>query len=130
MTDIAITRILIMDDDEMVRETAGKVLSHLGFTVSYARDGAEAIAAYEQARAKGRRFDAVIMDLTIPGGMGGKEAVKRLRELDPTVKTIVSSGYSDDPVMANYAEYGFDGVVSKPYTIHKLRDTLRKILAS
>ncbi len=121
--------ILFMDDDEMVRETAGKVLTHLGFTVSFARDGAEAIAAYEQARAEGRRFDAVIMDLTIPGGMGGKEAVKRLRELDPTVKAIVSSGYSDDPVMANFAEYGFDGVVSKPYTIHKLGDTLRKVLA-
>ena len=121
--------ILIMDDDEMVRETAGKVLAHLGYTAFYARDGAEAIAAYEQARAEGRPFDAVIMDLTIPGGMGGKEAVKRLRELDPSVKAIVSSGYSDDPVMANYAEYGFNGVVSKPYTIHKLGETIRKALA-
>jgi two-component system cell cycle sensor histidine kinase/response regulator CckA len=121
--------ILFMDDDEMVRDIAGKVLVRLGYTVSYSRDGVEAIAAYEQARDEGRRFDAVIMDLTIPGGMGGKEAVKRLREIDPLVKAIVSSGYSDDPVMANYAEYGFSGVVSKPYTIHKLGETLRKVLA-
>ncbi|HSQ78021.1 MAG TPA: ATP-binding protein, partial [Nitrospirota bacterium] len=121
--------ILFMDDDEMVRDTAGKILTRLGYTIVYARDGAEAIAAYEQARAEGRHFDAVVMDLTIPGGMGGKEAMKRLRELDPSVKAIVSSGYSDDPVMANYAEYGFDGVVSKPYTIQKLGESLRKVLA-
>lgn len=121
--------ILFMDDDEMVRDTAGKILTRLGYTVSFARDGAEAIAAYEQARAEERPFDAVIMDLTIPGGMGGKEAVKRLREIDPSVKTIVSSGYSDDPVMADYAEYGFSGVVSKPYTIGKLGEIIRKVLA-
>ncbi len=121
--------ILFMDDDEMVRDTAGRILTRLGYTVFYARDGAEAITAYEQARAEGRPFDVVIMDLTIPGGMGGKEAVKRLREIDPSVKAIVSSGYSDDPVMANYADYGFNSVVSKPYTIHKLGDTIRKVLA-
>jgi PAS domain S-box-containing protein len=121
--------ILIMDDDEMVRDAAGQVLTRLGYTVAYARDGAEAITAYEQARAAGRPFDAVIMDLTIPGGMGGKDAVKRLREIDPAVKAIVSSGYSNDPVMAHYAEYGFNGVVSKPYTIKKLNDAIQKVLS-
>jgi PAS domain S-box-containing protein len=121
--------ILIMDDDEMVRDAAGQVLIRLGYTVAYACDGAEAITAYEQARAAGRPFDAVIMDLTIPGGMGGKDAVKRLREIDPAVKAIVSSGYSNDPVMAHYAEYGFNGVVSKPYTIKKLNDAIQKVLS-
>jgi PAS domain S-box-containing protein len=122
-------KILIMDDEEMVRDVAGKVLTRLGYDVAYACDGAEAIAAYEQALAEGRPFDAVIMDLTIPGGMGGKDAVKRLREIDPALKAIVSSGYSNDPVMAHYAEYGFNGVVSKPYTIKQLSDTIQKVLA-
>jgi PAS domain S-box-containing protein len=122
-------KILIMDDEAMVRDVAGKVLTRLGYDVAYACDGAEAIAAYERALAEGRPFDAVIMDLTIPGGMGGKDAVKRLREIDPALKAIVSSGYSNDPVMAHYAEYGFNGVVSKPYTIKQLSDTIQKVLA-
>jgi two-component system cell cycle sensor histidine kinase/response regulator CckA len=123
------SRILIMDDEDMVRDIAGQILTRLGFEVSYARDGAEAIELYVQARSAGRPFDVVIMDLTIPGGIGGKEAVKQIREIDPRVKAIVSSGYSNDPIMARYTEYGFSGVVSKPYTIKVLGETIRKVLA-
>ncbi len=122
-------RVLIMDDEEMVRDVAGRVLSRLGYDVAYASCGEEAITAYEKARIDGCPFDVVIMDLTIPGAMGGKEAVKRLREIDPAVKAVVSSGYSNDPIMAHYADYGFCGMVSKPYTIKKLSDTIQKVMS-
>ena len=122
-------RVLIMDDEDMVRDVAGKILTRLGYDVAFARDGAEAIELYSQARKAGRPFDAVIMDLTVPGGMGGRDAVKRLLEIDPAVKAIVSSGYSNDPIMAEYAEYGFCGVASKPYTIKKLSDILQQVIA-
>ena len=83
---------------------------------------------YQQALAAGVRFDAVIMDLTIPGGLGGKEAIRSLLSMDPAVRAIVSSGYADDPVMANYAAYGFKGCTAKPYTARELRDILRQVL--
>lgn len=122
-------RILIMDDEEMIREVACKILNKLGYEADSVRDGAEAIALYEKARKNGRPFDAVIMDLTVPGGMGGKEAVTKLRELDPGVKAIVSSGYSNDPIMAQFKQYGFSGVVSKPYTIKTLSDMVHGIIS-
>jgi two-component system, cell cycle sensor histidine kinase and response regulator CckA len=93
-----------------------------------AREGNEAISLYEQALKSGRPFDAVIMDLTIPGGMGGKDAVIKLLKIDPGVKAIVSSGYSDDPIMARYKDYGFCGVVSKPYTLKSLSETIHAVI--
>jgi two-component system cell cycle sensor histidine kinase/response regulator CckA len=122
-------RILLMDDEEMIRDVASKMLNKLGYDVECTRDGDEAIRLYEQARNSDRPFSAVIMDLTIPGGMGGKETVQKLKEIDPAVKAIVSSGYSSDPIMANFKQYGFSGVVSKPYTIKTLSETVNAILS-
>ena len=122
-------RILIMDDEEDVRRTAGSVLERIGYSVAYAEDGSRAIELYRQAREQGAPFDAVIMDLTVPGGMGGQETIKRLREFDPSIKAVVSSGYSNDPVMANHREYGFAGMVSKPYRMHQLGEVVRQVLS-
>jgi CheY-like chemotaxis protein len=105
-------------------------LSGLGYCVTPAKDGAEAIDLYQKAFDAGRPFDAVILDLTVPGGMGGRETIAKLRELNPDVKAIVSSGYSDDPVMAQYREHGFVGVVTKPYAISTLSDLLRRFLGT
>ena len=121
-------RILIMDDEEVVRKTASSILGRLGHDIEEARDGRETIERYRNAMHAGRPFDIVIMDLTVPGGMGGKEAISRLLEIDPNVKAIVSSGYSTDPVLAQFADYGFRGMVNKPYAIDDLIQTLREAL--
>lgn len=121
-------KILFMDDEEAVRKTTGFMLGSLGYNVVFAGDGDEAIKLYKKAIESGDSFKAVIMDLTIAGGMGGKEAVKKLIELDPDVKTIVSSGYSNDPVMSDYKQYGFHGVITKPYQIEELGDTISKVI--
>lgn len=122
-------RILVMDDEQIIRDVTGHILRRLGYEAAFAQDGEEAITAYQQAMAENRPFQAVIMDLTIPGGMGGKEAIKRLREIDPNVKAIVSSGYSNDPVMSNFTEYGFSGCVAKPYNVQELSHTLQKVIS-
>lgn len=122
-------RILVVDDEEIVREVAGEMLKTLGYDVDYASNGNEAIKRYMQALQAAEPFHAVIMDLTMPGGMGGTETVKKLREIDPDVKTIVSSGYSQDQVMANFRDFGFVGVISKPYKPSELGKTLHQILA-
>ena len=121
-------RILIMDDEETVREVAGQMLIMLGYEVDYAVDGREAIEKYRQAMGGSGRFDAVIMDLTVPGGMGGKETIKELLKIDPEVTAVVSSGYSNDPVMASFKDYGFKAVVAKPYKVKHLGSTLHEIL--
>jgi PAS domain S-box-containing protein len=123
-------RILFMDDEKIVRDAAGEILQYLGYDVKCADDGEKAVALYETALQEGVPFDAVIMDLTIPGGMGGKEAIQELLKIDPEVKAVVSSGYSNDPVMANYRAYGFKGVVAKPYAIEELSETLHEVLKS
>ena len=116
--------ILLMDDDEEMRQSAGDLLSRLGHTVTLARDGAEAVALYETALAAGMPFDAVILDLTVAGGVGGREAIRRLRALDPDVKALLSSGYSNNEVVASFAKYGFRGVLPKPYRLLDLRRAL------
>jgi len=120
--------VLIMDDEEIVRAAVSAMLEFLGCQVETATDGAEMLALYRQAMDQGGRFDLVIMDLTIPGGMGGVEAVRELLRIDPEAKALVSSGYSNDPVMANYKAYGFAGVVPKPYRIGELNRALASIL--
>ncbi len=120
-------KILLMDDEAFVRDAASEILQYLGYTVEVAEDGKEAIDLYKKAL-EDTPFDAIIMDLTIAGGMGGKEAIQTLQEFDPEVKAIVSSGYSTDPVMADYRKYGFRGVVTKPYSIEELSITLHRVL--
>jgi PAS domain S-box-containing protein len=121
--------ILVMDDEAEVRETTGNVLKRLGYDVVFAADGGEAVEKYRLAREEGRVFDLVIMDLTVPGGLGGKEALKKLRELDPGVKAIVSSGYSNDPIMADFGKHGFNGVVTKPYRIKELSEEVYRVIS-
>ncbi len=121
-------RILFMDDEEMIRHVAGEILGTLGYDVEFACEGAEAIERYRKAREEGRPFDAVIMDLTISGGMGGKDTIGKLREYDPGVKAIVSSGYSNDPVMARYGDYGFKDVIAKPYKTAELSRKLHALI--
>jgi len=120
-------RILLMDDDLLVLETGGKMLRRLGYEVVCAEEGEKTLDLYAEATNNGAPFDAVIMDLTIPGGMGGKEAIARLLEMDPDARAIVSSGYSNDQVMANFRKYGFHGVLSKPYSASDLAKTLKDI---
>ena len=121
-------KILVMDDEEFIRDLALQMLSKIGYEVSVANDGHEAIEMYRQAQKLGEPFDTVIMDLTIPGGMGGKEAIQKLKKLDPNVKALVSSGYSNDPIMSNFRDYGFEGVVKKPYRIQDMSDALRSVI--
>ena len=121
-------RILIMDDEEVIRQVAAEILKHIGYEVELAEDGTEAIEMYKKALESRRPFDAVIMDLTIAGGMGGKEAIKEITKIDPKVKAIVSSGYSNDPVMSNFREYGFSGAVMKPYRIGELSEQIGKVI--
>lgn len=123
-------RILVMDDDDVIRYLVGEMLSHLGYEFALAAEGFEAINMYKEAMDRNERFDAVIMDLTIAGGLGGRETINRLREMDPSIKAIVSSGYSNDPVMANFEEYGFSGVIAKPYKIADLSQALHKLLTT
>ncbi|TAN40276.1 MAG: PAS domain S-box protein [Nitrospirae bacterium] len=122
-------RVLLMDDNEMVSYAAGEMLKRIGYDVVIAAEGNEALTAYKTANESGRRFDAVILDLTIPAGMGGKETMKKLLDYDPEVKAIVSSGYSSDAMMANYREYGFSGVLTKPYQMKDLREVLHQIIS-
>lgn len=108
-------KVLVMDDDEMVRFVAGETLKRYGFEVEFANDGAEAVKLYQEHRDAGSPFVAVILDLNIPGGMGGAETMKHLLEIDPAAKGYVSSGRTDDPVMMNYHTFGFSGTIEKPY---------------
>ena len=122
-------KVLIMDDEEGIRNVLGALLEHVGYTSRCARDGAEALEMFVEAKADGQPFDVIILDLTIPGGMGGKETMKKILEVAPDVKGIVSSGYSNDPVMADFRSYGFKGIVPKPYRIEELSQVLHEVMA-
>ncbi|MFC1544664.1 PAS domain S-box protein [Gemmatimonadota bacterium] len=121
-------KILVMDDEELYRKGLKLALESLGHEVCAAGDGKEAIDLYTQERERGQEFELLIMDLTIPGGMGGKEAMDVLTERYPDVKAIISSGYSEDPVISEYKEHGFLGVVAKPYTIEDLIDVISRVI--
>lgn len=116
-----------MDDEDMVGEIACQMLAHLGYQAEHVKDGRSAVEEYVRLFEAGDPFDIVIMDLTIPGGMGGKEAVGEILAVDSAARVIVSSGYSTDPIMTNYGEYGFVGVINKPFdlaSIQKILDSL------
>lgn len=121
-------RILVMDDEEMIRELAADILTHLGYDFEFAKNGSEAVELYRKALEAKIPFNAVVLDLTIRGGMGGKEAIQEILQLDPQVKGIVSSGYSADPGITDFRKYGFKGVVAKPYTLEELSQELTQVL--
>ena len=121
--------ILVMDDDEVVLQVVGAMLEDLGYRVELVCDGKTVLSRYVEARQSGKAFDAVIMDLTVPGGMGGKEALQKLLAIDPLARVIVSSGYNTDPVMANYQSYGFRGILVKPYRLAELSEQVRQVLS-
>ncbi len=119
-----------MDDQPLIREVAKAMLEELGFQADCAENGRDAVELYRTRREEGDPFAAVIMDLTIPGGMGGKEAIALIRQIDPQVKAVVSSGYATDPIMAGFREYGFSAVLCKPYRLEDLRRVLATLLGS
>ena len=121
-------RILVMDDEEEIQEVLGKMLAHLGFEVDFASEGEKALSEYTQAFQEGSPYRATILDLTIPGGMGGKETLRRMKSLHPEALVIVSSGYSNDPVMSRFEQFGFSGVIAKPYNLIDLSKVLSQIL--
>ncbi len=121
-------KILVVDDDEEIRELAELMLDKIGYDVEISKDGYEAIEMYKKSMEVGKPFDAIIMDLTIPGGMGGKEAVSKLIKIDPDVKAVISSGYSNNPIMSDYRKYGFAGVITKPYRAEELNRILTELL--
>ncbi len=120
-------RVLVMDDEEMVRKVTGTMLNALGFEVEFAEHGQEAIEKYKRAHEEEQPFDVVIMDLTIPGGMGGREATVELQKKFPDIMAIVSSGYSNDPIVANYQKYGFVDMIPKPFSIEKLSAVMSRL---
>jgi len=122
-------RILVMDDEETIRQLVYEMLNNMGYEVITAENGNEAINLYIKAQESGQPFDAVMLDLTIPGAMGGRETIQRLLEIDPNVVAIVSSGYSNDPVMDNFREYGFKGAIPKPYTTKDFINVLNEAIA-
>ena len=120
-------RVLIMDDEDMVAEVAQEMIESLGYTTKRACNGDEAIRIFNEAEQRGEPFDLVTLDLTVPGGMGGAEAVKYIKEMRQDVCVLVNSGYADDSVLARYRDYGFDGVLAKPFTLAELRRVLREL---
>jgi CheY-like chemotaxis protein len=122
-------RVLVMDDEEMIREVTRQLLRLGGFDAECVRDGQAAIDAFERARRDGHPHRAVIMDLTVPGGMGGAEAVKEILKIDPKARVIVASGYSSDTVMSDFRGHGFRGRLVKPFRSEDLLRELRQVLA-
>ena len=118
-----------MDDEEHGRKVAGNLLEHLGHKVKLAKDGTEAITLYKRAKKTTRPFDVLILNLTVPGAISGKKTLEKLLDFDPDVKAIVSTGYSNDPVLSDYKKFGFKGFVIKPYKIDQLNNTLKKVLS-
>ena len=121
-------RILVMDDEAMILELTGNMLDYLGYDADFAEEGQCAVRKYQAALDASAPYDAVILDLTIKGGVGGQETIEMLKEIDPSVKAIVSSGYSDNPVIANYKQYGFCEVVAKPYEMVEFSQKLHRVV--
>jgi len=121
-------RVLVMDDEPLVLEMAGAAMRRLGYEATLSRSGAEAIVKYQIGLDAGRRFDAVILDLTVPGGLGGPETLARLRQIDPGVRAALSSGYSEHPAVADWTGAGFAAFIAKPYSLKELEKLLASLL--
>jgi CheY-like chemotaxis protein len=117
-----------MDDEQIIIDVTHEVLRFLGYDVLYAKDGAAALELYKKEKSAGVPFDVVILDLSVPDGMGGKETIGHLKALDPSVKVIVSSGYSNDPVVQDFEQYGFSGRLNKPYKINDMKTILERLI--
>jgi len=121
-------KVLLVDDEEIILDVSREVLRFLGYDAAFAKEGGAAIDLYKQAKEACLPFDLVIIDLTIPEGMGGRETIEILRSYDPHVKAVVSSGYTNDPVMQDYASYGFSGRLTKPYRINEMKTLLESMI--
>jgi CheY-like chemotaxis protein len=121
-------KVLFMDDEQIILDMTRDVMKFLDYDVMFARDGLAAIDLYKKEKAAGVPFDVVILDLSVPSGLGGKETIKQLRKLDPDVKAVVSSGYTDDPAVLDFSDYGFDEKLTKPYKIHDLKNILEQVM--
>jgi CheY-like chemotaxis protein len=121
-------RILIMDDEDFIREIATEILRFKGYDVEVCADGKEAVERVQKARENNILLAAIILDLTVPGGMGGKEAASLILEIDPDAVLIVSSGYSNDPVISNYFHYGFSGAIRKPFDACTLAEEIERLI--
>jgi two-component system cell cycle sensor histidine kinase/response regulator CckA len=123
-------RVLVMDDEEAVRRVVGLTLRRMGHEVELVEDGQTAVEVYKKAKSRGRHFDVVILDLMVPGRMGGREAIQALLQIDPAVKAVVMSGYANDPVVLEHDRYGFKGALTKPFNLGQLREILSRVLGS
>ena len=121
-------RVLLMDDKEIVRTAVSEVLEALGYEVESSVEGTQALAMYRRSHEAGMPFDVVILDLSVVSGMGGRETIEKLREIDPKVKIVVSSGYPNDPVMVDFRRYGASAVIIKPYNSLELDEVLDQVL--
>lgn len=122
-------KVLVLDDEKIIGEIASFMLNQIGCEVEVVRDGEAAVSAYMRTKAAGRPFDLVILDINIRGGMGGEEAFRKLLGMDPDVRAIVSSGQLQHPIMTDYKKYGFRGSLQKPYSIHELREELKRAIS-
>jgi len=121
-------KVLLMDDEQIILDVTQEVLKFLGYEVMFAQEGQAAIEIYTKEKNAGVPFDLVILDLSVPEGMGGKETIAQLKAFDPEVKAVVSTGYSNDPAVLDFASYGFSGKLTKPYKINDLKNVLEQLI--
>ena len=121
-------KILLMDDEQIILDVTQEVLKFLDYEVMFSHEGAAAIELYKNEKAAGAPFDVVILDLSVPDGMGGKEAIVQLKAFDPEVKAIISTGYANDPAVLDFARFGFSGKLTKPYKINDLKGILEQLI--
>jgi len=121
-------KVLLMDDEQVILDVTNEVLKFLGYEVMFAHDGAAAIELYRQESEKGSPFDLVILDLSVPDGIGGKVAFEKLHALDPNAKIVISSGFTNDPMLTDYASFGLNGVLAKPYRITEIKALLENMI--
>jgi len=127
---IAALRFLVMDDEQIIRQVTAEMLHSLGHTVEFAGSGEEALKKYERQKNTGRLFDIVILDLTVPGAMGGRETIEKILKINPQAKVIVASGYSNDPILADYEKYGFKGKIIKPFRMEEFKQAIEQVINS